>query len=363
MLDPADSRGDPTHRRRSAASRAPDRRRRTPARACRRRPGARWARSAGDDDGERERAGGPAGRGLDRGAAAAHVVRRPDRRRADRRPRAGPAAGAQHAGAAQPAHPADPAGPATGWTCAGRSGRPSAPAATRPGWCTPTGGRSRGGWCCSATSPARWSPTRGSTSPCCRARSPGARAEAFVFATRLTRLTRQLAVRDPDQALARAGPPRRTGPAAPAGRGIGRFVAEHGRRGLARGAVVVVLSDGWAQDDPRRSPRRCAGCAGSPTGSSGSTRARPRRTTPPGRRDGGALPYCDAFVSGHSLAALEQVVAAVRGDAMARDAGRRDDWDTSRHRRSLSTFQNRHTWCLPCIQGRRCRGTDRRRSP
>ena len=29
-----------------------------------------------------------------------------------------------------------------------------------------------------------------------------------------------------------------------------------------------------------------------------------------------ALPFCDAFVSGHSLAALEQVVAAVRGDAL-----------------------------------------------
>ena len=32
--------------------------------------------------------------------------------------------------------------------------------------------------------------------------------------------------------------------------GIGRFVAGHGRRGLARGAVVVVLSDGWATDEP-----------------------------------------------------------------------------------------------------------------
>ena len=79
----------------------------------------------------------------------------------------------------------------------------------------------------------------------------GARAEAFVFSTRLTRLTRELSVRDPDQALARAGAT--TSDWAGGTRlaeGIGRFVAGHGRRGLARGAVVVVLSDGWATDDP-----------------------------------------------------------------------------------------------------------------
>jgi uncharacterized protein with von Willebrand factor type A (vWA) domain len=145
----------------------------------------------------------------------------------------------------------------------------------------------------------------------------GARAEAFVFSTRLTRLTRQLAVRDPDQALARAG----AAASEWAGgtrlaEGIGRFVTDHGRRGLARGAVVVVLSDGWAQDDPEdvaeamRRLRRLAHRV---------VWVNPRKAA----RDyaplvGGmaaALPYCDAFVSGHSMAALEQVVAAVRDDA------------------------------------------------
>jgi uncharacterized protein with von Willebrand factor type A (vWA) domain len=144
----------------------------------------------------------------------------------------------------------------------------------------------------------------------------GARAEAFVFATRLTRLTRQLSARDPDQALARAAAasPDWAGGTRLA-EGIGRFVADHGRRGLARGAVVVVLSDGWAQDDPeqvraamarlRRLAHRIVW-------------VNPRRAAPGyAPLVGGmaaALPFCDAFVSGHSVAALEAVVAAVRDD-------------------------------------------------
>ena len=141
----------------------------------------------------------------------------------------------------------------------------------------------------------------------------GARAEAFVFSTRLTRLTRELSVRDPDQALARAGAT--TSDWAGGTRladGISRFVAGHGRRGLARGAVVVVLSDGWATDEPAdvaeamRRLRRLAHRI---------VWVNPRKAAPgyeplvAGMR--AALPYCDAFVSGHSLAALEQVVTAV----------------------------------------------------
>jgi len=143
-----------------------------------------------------------------------------------------------------------------------------------------------------------------------------ARAEAFVFSTRLTRLTRQLAVRDPDQALARAGATSSDWAGGTRlAEGIGRFVADHGRRGLARGAVVVVLSDGWAQDDPEevadavRRLRRLAHRI---------VWVNPRKAAPGyAPLVGGmaaALPFCDAFVSGHSLAALDQVVAAVRED-------------------------------------------------
>ena len=142
----------------------------------------------------------------------------------------------------------------------------------------------------------------------------GAHAEAFAFSTRLTRLTRQLAVHDPDQALARAAA------AAPDWAGgtrlaesLRRFVDDYGRRGLARGAVVVVLSDGWAHDDPELvgvqmarlarlayrivwvNPRKAA-----------------RGFTPLVGGMAAALPHCDAFVSGHSLAALDEVAAAIR---------------------------------------------------
>lgn len=142
----------------------------------------------------------------------------------------------------------------------------------------------------------------------------GARAEAFVFSTRLTRLTRQLAIRDPDRALARAGATSSDWAGGTRlAEGIARFVADHGRRGLARGAVVVILSDGWATDDPdevatamarlRRLAHRVVW-------------VNPRKAAPGyAPLVGGmaaALPYCDAFVSGHSYAALEQVVTAVR---------------------------------------------------
>jgi uncharacterized protein with von Willebrand factor type A (vWA) domain len=144
----------------------------------------------------------------------------------------------------------------------------------------------------------------------------GARAEAFVFSTRLTRLTRQLAGRDPDLALARAGATSSDWAGGTRlAEGIGRFVADHGRRGPARGAVVVVLSDGWAQDDPEevadamRRLRRLAHRV---------VWVNPRKAAPGyAPLVGGmaaALPFCDAFVSGHSLAALEQVVAAVGED-------------------------------------------------
>ncbi|HEY8914768.1 vWA domain-containing protein [Lacisediminihabitans sp.] len=153
----------------------------------------------------------------------------------------------------------------------------------------------------------------------------GAHAEAFVFSTRLTRLTRQLAVRDPDQAIARAAA------SAPDWAGgtrlaesIRRFIDEHGRRGIARGAVVVVLSDGWAQDDPALVAAQMA-------------RLRrlafrivwvnPRKVAP-GYRPlvGGmaaALPYCDAFVSGHSLAALTELAAAISAERTITDHERR----------------------------------------
>src|SRR4029453_9998037 len=67
----------------------------------------------------------------------------------------------------------------------------------------------------------------------------GARAETFVFATRLTRVTRALREGRAERALVPAvGEARRA------------FKDRHGRRGMARDAVVVIFSDGWERGDP-----------------------------------------------------------------------------------------------------------------
>ena len=79
----------------------------------------------------------------------------------------------------------------------------------------------------------------------------GPDAEAFVFATRLTRLTRALGSRNPERAIQRAAA---AAPDWSSGTRIGDALKEfndrHGRRGMARGAVVVILSDGWERGDP-----------------------------------------------------------------------------------------------------------------
>ena len=84
---------------------------------------------------------------------------------------------------------------------------------------------------------------------CAAGASP--KAEAFAFATRLTRLTRALASRNPERAIQRAA---ETAPDWSSGTRIGdalkAFNDRHGRRGMARGAVVVILSDGWERGDP-----------------------------------------------------------------------------------------------------------------
>ena len=73
----------------------------------------------------------------------------------------------------------------------------------------------------------------------------------FVFATQLTRLTPVLARSLPGPALAQAGT------AAPdwsggtrIGAAVTEFLDRYGRRGMARGAVVLIISDGWETGDP-----------------------------------------------------------------------------------------------------------------
>jgi uncharacterized protein with von Willebrand factor type A (vWA) domain len=77
------------------------------------------------------------------------------------------------------------------------------------------------------------------------------KTEAFVFATRLTRLTRSLDGRDLERALeqARAAVPDWSG-GTRIGSALEEFNGTYGRRGFARGAIVIVVSDGWDRGDP-----------------------------------------------------------------------------------------------------------------
>jgi uncharacterized protein with von Willebrand factor type A (vWA) domain len=143
----------------------------------------------------------------------------------------------------------------------------------------------------------------------------GPNAEAFVFATRLTRLTRALSSRSPERAIQRAAA---AAPDWSSGTRIGdalkAFNDRHGRRGMARGAVVVILSDGWERADPARvgvQMQRLARLAHRIVWVNPRVSARDFSA-----RAGGmaaALPYCDAFVSGHSFRALGEVVDAIGG--------------------------------------------------
>jgi uncharacterized protein len=135
-----------------------------------------------------------------------------------------------------------------------------------------------------------------------------ARVEAFAFGTRLTRITRELAGRDPDRALARAAAATNDWSG---GTRIGAALAtlnrEHGRR-IGRGAMVVVLSDGWDRGEPEQLAeemarlRRCAHrvvwlnpLAADP------------RYEPLTRGMRAALPHVDRLLPGNSLRSLEDL--------------------------------------------------------
>jgi uncharacterized protein with von Willebrand factor type A (vWA) domain len=134
------------------------------------------------------------------------------------------------------------------------------------------------------------------------------RVEAFAFGTRLTRLTRELDVRDPDRALARAAEAVEDWSG---GTRIGHALSvlnrEYGRR-LGRGAVVVILSDGWDRGEPellademarlRRSAHRVVWL--NPLKASAGYE-------PLARGMAAALPHTDHFLAGNSLASLAEL--------------------------------------------------------
>ena len=139
------------------------------------------------------------------------------------------------------------------------------------------------------------------------------RFEAFCFGTRLTRLTRALATADLDEALGRAaaevvdwnGGTR-------IGESLKRFLDEYGHRGLARGANVVILSDGLEVGDPDLLAEQMARLSRlahevfwlNPL-------KEDPAYAPLARGMKAALPYVDVFASGHNLASLEAVGTAL----------------------------------------------------
>lgn len=144
-------------------------------------------------------------------------------------------------------------------------------------------------------------------------RSP-ASVETFTLGTRLTRVTRELRMRDADHALHAAG---KAIPDWSGGTRLGEvlraFVDRWGQRGAARRAVVVVFSDGWERGEPVLL---------------GEQMARLRRlahkiiwVNPHAGKDGyapvqggivAALPYLDGLLAGHSLATLEELLRVMR---------------------------------------------------
>jgi uncharacterized protein len=138
--------------------------------------------------------------------------------------------------------------------------------------------------------------------------------EVFSLGTRMTRLSRALRARDPELALAAAG---RAVPDWAGGTRLGEtlraFLDRWGRRGLARGAVVVIFSDGWERGEPALLAEQMAQL---------------RRlahavfwVNPHAGVDGylpvqsgiaAALPYTDRLLAGHSLATLQELLTEIR---------------------------------------------------
>ncbi|MDQ4106301.1 MAG: VWA domain-containing protein [Actinomycetota bacterium] len=151
----------------------------------------------------------------------------------------------------------------------------------------------------------------------------GARIEAFALGTRLTRITRELTTRDPDRALKSASEAVRDWSGGTRlGDTIKEFVDRWGQRGMARGAVVVILSDGWDRGDVAvlaEQMRRIKRLAYKVVW------ANPLKAAPGyqplAKGMAAALPHVDVFLSGHNFESLEELARAVAGAVEGRRGG------------------------------------------
>jgi uncharacterized protein len=148
----------------------------------------------------------------------------------------------------------------------------------------------------------------------------GARLEAFSMGTRLTRITRELSTRDPDRALRQAtGAVKDISGGTRLGDTMKEFVDRWGQRGMARGAVVVVLSDGWDRGDVSvlaEQMQRLSRLAYKVIWVNPLKSAPGYKPLAAGMA--AALPHVAVFLSGHNFESLEELARAV-ADAAERD--------------------------------------------
>jgi uncharacterized protein len=143
----------------------------------------------------------------------------------------------------------------------------------------------------------------------------GPGAEVFAFGTQLTRLTAELGTRDPAAALDRCREATRDwGSGTRIGDSLARFNEVYGRRALSRGAVVLIVSDGWERDGTELVAREMARLS---RAAYAVVWVNPLKGDPRYQPLAGgmraALPYVDRFISGHNVRSLEGLAAVLAG--------------------------------------------------
>ncbi len=139
------------------------------------------------------------------------------------------------------------------------------------------------------------------------------RVEAFAVGTRLTRITRELSSRDPDAALrAAAHAVADWSGGTRLGATLKEFNELWGLRGMARGAIVVLLSDGWDRGEPEVLAEQMERLH---RVSYRQIWVNPLKHTPGyaplARGMAAALPHTDEFIEGHSFESLERLAETV----------------------------------------------------
>ena len=139
------------------------------------------------------------------------------------------------------------------------------------------------------------------------------RVEAFTIGTRLTRVTRELSSRDPDAGLrAAADSVQDWSGGTRLGATLHEFNDRWGVRGHARGAIVVICSDGWDRGTPDELAEQMARLH---LVTHRLVWVNPLKHTPGyaplARGMAAALPYVDEFIEGHSFDSLEHLAAAI----------------------------------------------------